>query len=530
MTADLSQSVYGLKAQLSVLTSTPVDRLRLLGLGSTPIEHGAINNDPLWKFDLFDGQLIAVTDTGSRLMLDRLPDAVLQRVLAFLPSRTNVLALTRVCKRLRGAVCINISDMNLLGKVTLGWQQAQVIARFSMLRVLELTNVNEQIDDVHLLSIATSCSRLRTFTLATGPKVTDTGLYSLVSQCVRLEVLVLENCAIEKIHPIGIFCSSLKRLSLAGARNIDDISVERFTKIARCAQLQVINLSRTHVGDCSIQSLQLFSSLRQLVLSGCDLVTDNGVDYIVRQWSTLNSLDIGACSVTDDALKAVGKLPGLFDLSVRGCTDITDQGIEEFAQSARLLRSIHAEGCWQLSDQSLTYISQNSAYLQKVDMSLCGAVSSIGVVSLAAGCVRLREVVLIGYPTFSDDALIALSRCRALKVLQLTHCRRVTGVGLQALGAGCPQMEHLSLGCAPRLLDADIENIARMCMLRHISIHDLNPRVGDFVLGLLAGAFPWLQTVELSGRAAFSDGAIANVKSRFQHVKLSIDVAVMRKR
>jgi hypothetical protein len=83
--------------------------------------------------------------------------------------------------------------------------------------------------------------------------------------------------------------------------------------------------------------------------------------------------------------------------------------------------------------------------------------------------------IRITHPGFDDEALVAISRCRSLRYLDLTDSS-VTEKGLRAISA-LENLEYLSLPCE-KLTDADVKVLTGHPRLERIYLHSTKPVLG----------------------------------------------------
>ena len=76
---------------------------------------------------------------------------------------------------------------------------------------------------------------------------------------------------------------------------------------------------------------------------------------------------------------------------------------------------------------------------------------------------------LRGCNTISDEAFDGLEEC-SLRVINLSHCSRLTSASLIALGSSCRDINRISLQGVPKFCDTGLAPLARQCPLQEIDL------------------------------------------------------------
>jgi hypothetical protein len=81
---------------------------------------------------------------------------------------------------------------------------------------------------------------------------------------------------------------------------------------------------------------------------------------IAARCNRLTSLDLGYCGLSDSVLKrVVGATPKLLLLSVEGCVNLTDAGMEAVALCSEM-EFLNFDGCSQITDSGVAKIARRS--------------------------------------------------------------------------------------------------------------------------------------------------------------------------
>ena len=362
---------------------------------------------------------------------------------------------------LKAADCPGLSDLFLMA-------YASRASSFVRLRHVDLSGV--RIHDSGLGWLSQTAEFLTEVCLARCADITEIGLRLLANHrgCRLLRVLRLPGCAL------------LTDAGLAGFLSLKGALLEELD-VTGCALMT--NLAMRAIAESC-------PALRRLNMAGVSLVNDAGVRLLVEGCERLEWLNMAAIRgsriprVTDEGLALLGGAPALRSMSI-GLARISDRGVHALVAgrggAGARLRTLSFAQCDQLADGSLLAIGHCCPQLEELD--LCGTrnLTDDGVVAIARGCPLLRRLSLRGADKLTDASIIAVSEsCPALETLIVNGCeltdaclvafgkanfalhaldlqntRRITHVGLGALGdiefrggsvvRGCPKLSLLRL-------------------------------------------------------------------------------------
>ncbi|PWA70961.1 Leucine-rich repeat, cysteine-containing subtype [Artemisia annua] len=225
-------------------------------------------------------------------------------------------------------------------------------------------------------------------------------------------------------------CPNIQRLDLSSRQDSNahtqptgfDFDDDGLCAVANaCSHLRYVKLSRRlHVGDVGIVSL-------------------------VRSCKKLEDLDLERCvGVTDESLKAIGEAGCVSFLNLRGCSLITDLGLE-------------------ISDNGISHFKQMVG-LDYLDLSKCGTnvtISGILAVSQIPNISRLNLSWLINVTNTSLSDIA--STCRKLEVISFSGCEAITGEGLRAF-AQHPSLKYLDMYFCYNFSWEDVVSVASTCI------------------------------------------------------------------
>jgi len=197
--------------------------------------------------------------------------------------------------------CYGVSKFNLFEQNDIGF--------LSNLRILDLTNLSEEITNNSLVTIS-SLAKLQNLNLSKCIHVTDEGMVH-VSLLKHLRSLVLHHCY--KLTDIGL-------------RHISSLSALRNLDLSCCTNITDDGLG--HIGKLTL--------LRVLNLYACTNVTDEGLFHI-RFLINLQILNISLLrEITNDGLLNVCHFKNLHVLDLYGCKKITADGLSHFNHNGQL--------------------------------------------------------------------------------------------------------------------------------------------------------------------------------------------------
>lgn len=189
---------------------------------------------------------------------------------------------------------------------------------------------NFTISDRGLLLISRKCTRLRSIHLASCPNVTDIGLSDLVMACPNLARISCPGCTeialnISRKH----HRRTLQYLDISDCPRINDYSIKTFLR-AYGSDLRIFFGRKCHlITDDGVQALVRFSpQLRDVSLGECLRVTDAGCRELAKLSSSLRYISLSKCrQVSDEGLKYLLSFkPRLRYLNIRGCPLVSDDG------------------------------------------------------------------------------------------------------------------------------------------------------------------------------------------------------------
>ncbi|OWZ15850.1 hypothetical protein PHMEG_00010441 [Phytophthora megakarya] len=205
------------------------------------------------------------------------------------------------------------------------------------------------------------------------------------------------------------FSTKLTTVDLSGCVNVDDKSVKALGGLQHLRSLQLVGCRK--LTDKGIKHLLQLSGLEKLRLGRCRKLTDDAFDGFAASFLQLHELDVANCRLSEIALLEIGQIKSLEVLVIRGCHDVTDDGMIPLAKLTNL---------------------------KYFDARHCSKIHTI-----PTEWTEL-EVLLLGYTAFTESDAAVLQYLTKLQELELRKCR-ILKRGFQFISR-LKHLERLELG------------------------------------------------------------------------------------
>lgn len=193
------------------------------------------------------------------------------------------------------------------------------------------------------------------------------------------------------------------------------------------------------------QLIGLPQSSRNLVKS-LDLrhkkdLTDLQLQSLITAFPRLQTLELSHCSnITDEGLKLIDRLSDLIKLSLRECTEISDQSLIMLGKMKKL-QILDLSSCQNITDKGLKSLEQ---------------LKNLITLSLA-------DCILI-----TDEGLQVVENYKKLKTLNLSRCKKITDNGLKPIQK-IPELQSLSVLDCKLITDEAFKSMKVKHKLKSIS-------------------------------------------------------------
>ncbi|KAH7950280.1 hypothetical protein HPB49_021801 [Dermacentor silvarum] len=224
----------------------------------------------------------------------------------------------------------------------------------------------------------------------------------------------------------------------------------------------LLSRARLLFGCNELTDAGLWAALRptvtSLTLADCINVADETLAAVAQLLPALRELNLQAYHVTDASLAHLGgvggglvqlvqAVPQLRELSLSGCTKISDDGVELLAENLRQLRVLDLSWCPRVTDASLEFIACDMTQLQQLTLDRCMHITDIGLGYLST-IPNLSVLYLRWCSQIRDFGLQHLCTMKSLRILSVAGCPQVTARGLSGL-AQLRQLQELELTNCP---------------------------------------------------------------------------------
>jgi Leucine-rich repeat (LRR) protein len=310
------------------------------------------------------------------------------------------------CKKITGAGLKQLADGNAgLQVLLLGFCGGLsdggpgFFSRLSDLQHLNLTWTN--VSDDQLADIS-RLKRLRVLVLKDCRQISEAGLKRL-AMCRSLEDLTLEGipsvtdavlkelAALPKLRALDLH--SCEGFMGAGLRELNRLPELRYLNLSRCKQL----VGRDFAGLAGTKSL------KTLELSFTRVSDVKSLAEI----KSLAKLDLSATDLGDDALRDFAALEGLRELVLIGCERITNAGLTEIAR-LKGLQELNLSSCPNFGEHGIRALAESS-HLQRLALIDCPGMSDAAVGHLA-NLKSLRQLSIIDCKLVTEPAIDALRK------------------------------------------------------------------------------------------------------------------------
>ncbi|KAK2981781.1 hypothetical protein RJ640_010298 [Escallonia rubra] len=316
------------------------------------------------------------------------------------------------------------------------------------------------IGDLGVGLIAVKCKEIRSLDLSYLPLYVKLGTEDLVTYAglvIPMPAVITKKCLLPILE-----LQYLEDLYLEGCFGIDDDSLAALKK--GCKSLETLDMSScqnvSHVGLSSLTSDT--ACLRQLILAYGSPVTLALADSL-QKLSMLQSIKLDGCLVTCPGLKSIGNwCISLRELSLSKCLGVTDEGLSSLVTKHKDLRKLDVTCCRKITHISIAHITNSCTSLTSLRMESCTLVSRESFVLIGQRCQFLEELDLTDNE-IDDEGLKSISRCSKLSNLKLGICLNITDEGLAHIGLCCSQLIELDLYRSVGIMDTGILAIAHGC-------------------------------------------------------------------
>ncbi|KAJ0051337.1 hypothetical protein Pint_03145 [Pistacia integerrima] len=209
--------------------------------------------------------------------------------------------------------------------------------------------------------------------------------------------------------------------------------------------------------------LTRFQHLEFLSLCGCTELPDSGLNQLQYYGSKLQTIILDCCfRITDNGLSQIGAwCPSITSISLYRC-NVTDAGLEILANACSTLMHVNLSYCLQISDCGLKVLSQRCSQLGAVKISCCSGITGVGF----RGCSATLAYIDAESCNLRPEGITGIVSGGGLEILNVSSINWLGQGGLAAIGTGyASRLKILNFRMCRSVGDAAIMAIAKGCPL-----------------------------------------------------------------
>mmetsp|Transcript_30648 Transcript_30648/g.117221 ORF Transcript_30648/g.117221 Transcript_30648/m.117221 type:complete len:370 (+) Transcript_30648:1147-2256(+) len=272
---------------------------------------------------------------------------------------------------------------------------------------IPLSLIPAGMSDQTLATLSTDSSNIRELTLEGCYRLSDNGIEAMLKNLNKLETLDLSSCTrITSKTVRNIVRYAGNTMLVLRLRTAAQLSGEDFLPIAELKHLEryarpeigsLVNFlveqkrltagasrpcslcisENRRVDDGSLIRIisEAGSKLQSLNMAGCTELTDKLVSAVAECCPHLEEICLDETQVTDVGLrKLTSKCSSLASISLRSCSNITDEGCIHAIKNCKIQR-LSLNGLYCVTDATLLALKRYSEGLEELDLSWCRAIT-----------------------------------------------------------------------------------------------------------------------------------------------------------
>ncbi|KAM7202106.1 F-box/LRR-repeat protein 2 [Naviculisporaceae sp. PSN 640] len=283
-----------------------------------------------------------------------------------------------------------VKDLNLRGCVQVEhYKRAEVLAKACRNLINATLEGCRNFQRTTLHNLLRSNEKLTTLNLTGLTAVTNATCKIIAQSCPQLEMFNVSWC---------------KHMDARGVKTV----LEGCPKLKDLRAGEIKGFESSEVADALFKT----NNLERLVLAGCDDLTDNALQIMVRGFEPeidvltdrpmvpprkLRHLDLSRCNrLSSNGVKALGYLvPDLEGLQLSGITSITDAALEPIFASTPRLTLLELEDLAELTNSLLSeHLAKApcAPNLEHLSISYCENLGDTGMLPVFRNCTKLKSV------------------------------------------------------------------------------------------------------------------------------------------
>jgi|GEM_PF-6525763 len=379
--------------------------------------------------DIKTGQHWTISDRGN---IDITSEQSISFPFRFFSLPIEILEFANVAKKARGFLNTENMDFGIKG------QQAEqnLLKRYTI-----LTNRQNRLEKkitaliLHLKGfkgtnkLESLVIRQRNYFYPSNKELTDKHVKAFTSKHPYLTRVNFSNCP--KITDVGIGYIAKKHLKsfTPPPANYTTQRLQRLFK--NSPNLNCVNLRNSCMDDENLKNLgKSLERLTNLNLSGCKLITDQGIFDLVEQRPQLKAINLSKTNITHQALIHIANhCPNLNHISLPR-EAVTDAGLQALGIKCKHLETICIPGS-AISNKGLLHLN-NFKQLQILNMAFCRKTTDSGIRKLFETRRKFVRLDISGSSITDETLKIISEKSPCIKKINLTDCQKITPQGVDA--------------------------------------------------------------------------------------------------
>ncbi|XP_053685766.1 F-box/LRR-repeat protein fbxl-1-like [Sabethes cyaneus] len=254
--------------------------------------------------------------------------------------------------------------------------------------------------------------KLTVLDLSDCDRVTDDGFLKAIVEQKRINMRelylsMLPGITESVILKICLALNNLTVLDLCGSDCINDTSIQYvFCYLSR---MQVLRLNGcVKISDAGLTGVELQRAAIE--------IWESQQTFSIDMLRGLQELQISGCfKVTDFALKQSFQLLELREVNLSHCVHITEEGIESMVKNCPSLESIDLSDCYHINDTCIDLICKHLPRISVLKLVRLPLLTIDSINSILANCKMLKNINLRGCSKLPRDAIDLLRKLHTLR-------------------------------------------------------------------------------------------------------------------
>lgn len=135
--------------------------------------------------------------------------------------------------------------------------------------------------------------------------------------------------------------------------------------------------------------------IQELYLGLCDNITGSGIRNLIPNTKNLLSITISSCNIGDKTACAIATCCPLLEKAfLVGFKQLTSIGITALAKRCKNLKKLNVADCFNVDDNALFSLAAHSKLLEEINLFANQKITVSGIKALLTGCKNLKKVFI----------------------------------------------------------------------------------------------------------------------------------------